>query len=179
MCVFVVFCLFFKNLLLSARRMRFSKIKMDQFLTLKRANIGPIFNFTTYIYIYVFICVCLSLSLFFSSSLSDFDSDFDSDSPSLLLSILSVLLHCPGHGHMGEQVAVGTLLAGWDSPHGPRHPPKEHLESSLEFPSLAIQPIICKSAGGPRGEYSSKSAFGHLAWNAQERSPRSFFWELW
>ena len=26
---------------------------MEQFLTLKRARIGPIFNFTTYIYIYI------------------------------------------------------------------------------------------------------------------------------
>ena len=57
-CVFFVvfFCLFFKNPLLSAGRMRFSKIKkkkkkMDQFLTLKRANLGPVFNFTAYIYI--------------------------------------------------------------------------------------------------------------------------------
>ena len=27
---------------------------MDQFLTYKKANLGPIFNFTAYIYIYVF-----------------------------------------------------------------------------------------------------------------------------
>ena len=52
------FCLFFKNPLCSAWRMRFSKKKknkknkkMDQFLTLKRANLGPVFNFTAYIYV--------------------------------------------------------------------------------------------------------------------------------
>ena len=28
---------------------------MDQFLTLKRAKIGPVFNFTAYIYIYGYI----------------------------------------------------------------------------------------------------------------------------
>ena len=50
-CVFCCFCLLFKNPLLSAGRMKFSKIKsktkqkMDQFLTLKRAEIGPVFNF--------------------------------------------------------------------------------------------------------------------------------------
>ena len=52
-CVFFVvfFGLFFKNPLLSAGRMRFLKIKKqkkqkkkrDQFLTLKRANLGPVF----------------------------------------------------------------------------------------------------------------------------------------
>ena len=31
------------------------KQKMDQFLTLKRANLGPVFNFTAYIYIYIYI----------------------------------------------------------------------------------------------------------------------------
>ena len=52
----VVFCLFFKNPLLSAGRMNFLKIKskkqkMDQFLTCKKGNLGPVFNFTAYIYI--------------------------------------------------------------------------------------------------------------------------------
>ena len=54
----VYFCFFFfKYPLLSAGRMRFSKIKkkkkkkLDQFLTLKRAKIGPVFDFTAYIYI--------------------------------------------------------------------------------------------------------------------------------
>ena len=28
--------------------------KMDHFLTLKRAKIGPLFNFTAYIYIYIY-----------------------------------------------------------------------------------------------------------------------------
>ena len=55
----VVFCLFFKNPLLSAGRMRFLKIKsknkLDQFLTYKKGNLGPVFNFTAYIYIYIFI----------------------------------------------------------------------------------------------------------------------------
>ena len=31
---------------------------MDQFLTLKRAKIGPVFNFTTYMLICVCVCVC-------------------------------------------------------------------------------------------------------------------------
>ena len=52
----VVFCLFFKNPLLSAGRMRFLKIKnekkkrknLDQFLTYKKGNLGPIFNSTAY-----------------------------------------------------------------------------------------------------------------------------------
>ena len=52
---FWLFCLLvFQNPLLSAGRMRFSKlknIKMDQFLTFKRANIGPVFNLTGYIYV--------------------------------------------------------------------------------------------------------------------------------
>ena len=57
---FVEFALFFKNPLLCAGRLRFSNIKkkkqkMDQFLTLKRANIGPFFNFIAHIYIYIFI----------------------------------------------------------------------------------------------------------------------------
>ena len=52
----VVFCFFFllflKNPLLSAGRMRFFKNKkqknkkMDQFLTLEKAKIGPVFNST-------------------------------------------------------------------------------------------------------------------------------------
>ena len=53
------FAFFFKNPLLSAGRMRFLKIKikkktkkMDQFLTYKKGNLGPAFNFTAYIYIY-------------------------------------------------------------------------------------------------------------------------------
>ena len=52
--------LFFKNPLLSAGRTRFLKTKkakktkkLDHFLTLKRAKIGPLFNFTAYIYMYV------------------------------------------------------------------------------------------------------------------------------
>ena len=60
-CVFVVFLgLFFKIPLLSAGRTRFLKTKntkktktLDHFLTLKRAKIGPLFNFTAYIYIFV------------------------------------------------------------------------------------------------------------------------------
>ena len=59
-CVFFgCFLLVFKNPLLSAGRMNFLKIKkqknkknFDQFLTYKSANLGPAFNFTTYIYIY-------------------------------------------------------------------------------------------------------------------------------
>ena len=66
-CAFVVvFGLLFKNPLLSARRTRFSKTKkqkktkqLDHFLTLKRAKIGPLFNFTTYIYIYMLRCYYL------------------------------------------------------------------------------------------------------------------------
>ena len=34
--------------------------KMDQFLTLKRAKNGPVFNFTAYIYIYIYICMLRS-----------------------------------------------------------------------------------------------------------------------
>ena len=57
---FCCFLLFFeKNPLLSAGKMRFPKTKknkknkkMDQFLTLEKAKIGPAFNSTTYIYIY-------------------------------------------------------------------------------------------------------------------------------
>ena len=55
MCFFlVVFCLFFfKNPLLSAGRMRFLKIKnqkkkkknLDQFLTYKKANLGPVSSY--------------------------------------------------------------------------------------------------------------------------------------
>ena len=33
--------------------------KMDHFLTLKRANVGPLFNFTAHIYIYTYIYVFL------------------------------------------------------------------------------------------------------------------------
>ena len=50
-CVFFccLFCLFSKNPLLSAGRRKIKKKqKMDQFLTLKRAKIGPVFNFTAY-----------------------------------------------------------------------------------------------------------------------------------
>ena len=46
---------FLKYPLLSEGRTRSSKQKtkqMDQFLTLKKANIGPVFNSTAYIYIY-------------------------------------------------------------------------------------------------------------------------------
>ena len=60
-CVFF-FGLFFKNPLLSAGRTRFVKTKktkntkkMDHFLTLKRAKIGPLFNFTADMYIYLYI----------------------------------------------------------------------------------------------------------------------------
>ena len=31
---------------------------MDQFLTYKKGNLGPIFNFTAYIYIYIYILCC-------------------------------------------------------------------------------------------------------------------------
>ena len=31
---------------------------MDQFLTYKKGNLGPVFNFTAYIYIYIYISVC-------------------------------------------------------------------------------------------------------------------------
>ena len=66
---FVGFCLFFKNPLLSAGRMSFSKIKknkkkqkkMDQSLTLKRAKIGPVFNYI-YIYIYLYTHTIFSTS---------------------------------------------------------------------------------------------------------------------
>ena len=63
-CVF--FCCFFlwlvfKNHLISAGRTRFLKNKnqnktnkVDHFLTLRRAKIGPLFNFTAYIYIYIY-----------------------------------------------------------------------------------------------------------------------------
>ena len=77
----VFFCLFFllfflKNPLLSAGRMRFSKTnkqkktkKLDQFLTLEKAKIGPVFNSTAYIYIYMCVCVCGDESLCHSSLL--------------------------------------------------------------------------------------------------------------
>ena len=61
MCFFLLLffaCLFFKSPLLSAGGMRFSKnIKetLDQFVTLKRAKIGPALNFTACIYIYIYI----------------------------------------------------------------------------------------------------------------------------
>ena len=51
---FVFFFLFSKTPLLSAGRTRFSKTKkkdLDQFLTLEKANIEPVFNSTAYIYI--------------------------------------------------------------------------------------------------------------------------------
>ena len=32
---------------------------MDQFLTYKKGNLGPVFNFTAYIYVYIYICVCV------------------------------------------------------------------------------------------------------------------------
>ena len=70
-CVFfVVFLgLFFKHPLLSAGRTRFLKTKkhkenkkLDHFLTLKRAKIGPLFNFTAYIYIYIYFYIfCLAV----------------------------------------------------------------------------------------------------------------------
>ena len=47
-----MFLLVFKNPLLSAGRMRFLKTKkLDQLLTYKKANLGPIFNFRAYVYI--------------------------------------------------------------------------------------------------------------------------------
>ena len=56
---FVNFSFFLKNPLLSAGRMRFPKTKktkkLDQFLTLEKAKIGPVFNSTAYIYIYIYI----------------------------------------------------------------------------------------------------------------------------
>ena len=59
------FCL--KNPLLSAGKTRFSKTKktkiiknLDQFLTLEKANIGPVFNSTAYIYICIYICISQS-----------------------------------------------------------------------------------------------------------------------
>ena len=62
---FFVFLFFLKNPLLSAGRMRFlktkkqNKKKLDQFLTLEKAKIGPVFNSTAYIYIYrERACVC-------------------------------------------------------------------------------------------------------------------------
>ena len=33
---------------------------MDQFLTFKRAKLGPVFNFTAYMYIYIYIYVALT-----------------------------------------------------------------------------------------------------------------------
>ena len=42
--------------------MIFLKIKkknnLDQFLTYKKANLGPVSNFTAYIYIYMYIYIC-------------------------------------------------------------------------------------------------------------------------
>ena len=56
-CCCCFFCLFYKNPLLSVGRMIFSKrTKMDQFLTLKRAKIGPVFDLTIYIYICAYAC---------------------------------------------------------------------------------------------------------------------------
>ena len=50
MCLCLMFLLVFKNPLLSARRMRFSK-KMDQLLTYKKATLGPVLTLQ-HIYIY-------------------------------------------------------------------------------------------------------------------------------
>ena len=72
----VVFCLFFKNPLLSARRMRClkrknekkknkKKKKMDQFLPYKKGNLGPVFNSTAYIYVaYIYIYIPISLYIY-------------------------------------------------------------------------------------------------------------------
>ena len=53
------FCFFFESLLF-AGRMRCTKTKktrnLDQFLILKKANIGPAFKFTAYIYMHIYIC---------------------------------------------------------------------------------------------------------------------------
>ena len=38
--------------------------KMDQFLTLKRANLGPMFNFTACIYIYIYVYVYTHIQVF-------------------------------------------------------------------------------------------------------------------
>ena len=72
----VFFCSFFKIPLLSAGRMRFLKIKNqknkkkklgDQFLTYKKANLGPVFNSTAYIHIhihtYIHTCVYILFSV--------------------------------------------------------------------------------------------------------------------
>ena len=63
MCFFLfLFLLVFQKSLLSAGRMRFLKIKskktkkVDQFLTYKKGNLGPVFNFTAYIYVYIYVC---------------------------------------------------------------------------------------------------------------------------
>ena len=66
---FVSFSSFFENHLRSAGRTRFSKTKknkkMDQFLTHRRANLGPVFS-STYIhtYIYIYICMCMLWSYY-------------------------------------------------------------------------------------------------------------------
>ena len=48
----------FQNPLLSAGRLRFKKKKtkenLDQFLTYRKANLGPVFNFTAYIYMCIY-----------------------------------------------------------------------------------------------------------------------------
>ena len=54
-CFFFVFLLVFQKSSSFCRENEIfkkkKKQKMDQFLTLKRAKIGPVFNFTAYIYI--------------------------------------------------------------------------------------------------------------------------------
>ena len=110
-CFLVVFCLFLKNPLLiflskGERDFRKKKKKrMDQFLTYKRPNLGPVFNSTAYIYIYIYLplslslspslAVCLALSLalsfFLSFPLSQFPSLFICH---LSLCSLSLSLHC-------------------------------------------------------------------------------------
>ena len=69
---FLFFCFLKKHPLLSAGRMRFLKTKktkqkkMDQFLTLEKAKIGPVFNSTAYIYIsYFFLSTVFVLFLLF------------------------------------------------------------------------------------------------------------------
>ena len=56
-CVFLLFLLVFQKIFFFLQGewdfQNKKKQKMDQFLTLKRAKIGPVFNFTAYIYIYI------------------------------------------------------------------------------------------------------------------------------
>ena len=77
-CVFFVVFLFFKIPLLSAGKTRFSKTKknksMDHFLTLKRANIGPLFNFTAYMlymYMYMYIYISTYMCIILAGHLSN------------------------------------------------------------------------------------------------------------